>query len=122
MRRLVPLAVVALVASGCAALNRMGNAVGRGDLGGAVQAGQELEAERARLEGEAKKCGELEKKVVSYEEETQIGGAVALALAGKAGGVYIELSPEIPAGALEPAAWAKKKPKPGTGEKTVNLP
>jgi Zn-dependent protease with chaperone function len=84
----------------------------RGDIAGAVTSS----AEAARdAEEKTRACRELAKKAVSYEEEVQIGGAVALALASKTQGVFVEDSPELK-GSL--SQWKGKKPAPGTGPKT----
>ena len=114
MKRLVPVVVLGLVCS-CALLNKAGvkaPTVNAPTVGGA---GQDL----LEIGKELKRCEELRAKVVTYEEEVQIGGAVALALGAKAGAVAIELSPELPAGPVKPAEWASKKPKPGAGDKTA---
>jgi peptide deformylase len=104
--------VVAL--SSCAALNRLGNSVSTGNVRGAVAAGEQLEAERKKVEAKQKECKKLETMQATYEEETGIGGAVALNLAARTSGVYIELSPDL-ASAMPQAGV---KPKPGKGPKT----
>jgi len=111
-RTLIVACMVAL--SGCSALNRMGNSLASGNVRGAVSAGQELEAERKKLEAKQAKCKAFENQKATYEEETGIGGAVALNLAARTSGIYIEISPELASSMPQ----AGVKPKPGKGPKT----
>lgn len=113
MKRII-LAAVMVSVSGCAALQRTMNAAARGDARGLAAGAAELEAERKRIKAKQDQCAALEKQQATYEEETGIGGAVALNLASRTSGVYIEISPE-----LEKAMpQAGVKPKPGKGPKT----
>ncbi len=106
------LMVAALVAvTGCAALQRSFNAFARGDVAGGVT---EVGSEARRLDEAARQCDALAKQKVTYEEETGIGGAVALALADKTQGVYIEVSPDLAGNAPTPGV----KPRPGKGPRT----
>lgn len=113
MRRALIAACVVLT-SGCSALNRMGNSLANGNVRGAVSAGEELEAERKKIEAKQAKCKALEKQQATYEEETGIGGAVALNLAARTSGIYIEISPDLASSMPQ----AGVKPKPGKGPKT----
>lgn len=120
MKRLVQLMAVAALAasgSGCAVLGGVMRGEGVGALshtGEDVRAGVEAGEEAKR------KCGPIAEREVPYKEETMMGGAVALALAQKTRGVYVELSPELVSvkGNPDPAAFAYKKPAPATGDKT----
>ncbi|MER2562104.1 MAG: M48 family metalloprotease [Myxococcaceae bacterium] len=103
-----------LAASGCASLQRTLNAASRGDARGLASGAADLEAERKRIKAKQDQCAALEKQQATYEEETGIGGAVALNLASRTAGVYIEISPDL-ASAMPQAGV---KPKPGKGPKT----
>ncbi len=93
------------------------NSVRRGD--NPVTTLNEVGKVSANLAAKQAKCDGISKREVPWEEETQIGGAVALALANKTGGVFIEVSPQLSKpGMPSPAEWAGKKPTPATGPKT----
>jgi hypothetical protein len=71
------------------------------------------------LQAKAKRCEEFGAREVPYEEEVQIGGAVALALAEKTDGVYVEIAPSLASmSSLSPEQLKYQKPAPGTGPKT----
>lgn len=108
------IAVCVVAVSGCASLQRTLNAASRGDVRGMASGAAELEAERKRIKAKQDQCAALEKQQATYEEETGIGGAVALNLAGRTSGVYIEISPELE----KSMPQAGVKPKPGKGPKT----
>ena len=103
-----------LAVGGCAALQRTVNAVGRGDVRGVASGADELNRRAKAIDAQKKRCDAIEKQQPTYEEETGIGGAVALNLAERTTGVYIELSPDL-ASAMPQAGV---KPKPGKGPKT----
>ena len=117
MKRLLTASVVLLSLTNCAIINSVTGGAGAGTVGreivratpSAVNAGIEIK----------NKCSAIGAAEVPYEEETQIGGAVALALANKTGGVFVEMSPDLTKPGMPSAAeWGGKKPTPGTGPKT----
>lgn len=120
MKRIVPMFAVAALAasgSGCAVLGGVMRGEGVGALshtGEDVRAGVEAKEEAER------KCKPIGERQVPYKEETMMGGAVALALAQKTKGVYVELSKEfdLVKGNPDPSKFAYKKPEPTTGDKT----
>lgn len=65
-----------------------------------------------------RECEASAARPVSWEEELAIGGAVALAMSAKTKGVFIDPSPELPAGKPDPAQWKDKKPAAPPGVKT----
>lgn len=111
-RLLVAVTVVAL--SNCAALQRSMNAAARGDARGLAAGAAELEGERKRIKAKQDQCDALAKQTATYEEETGIGGAVALNLAARTSGVFVEISPDLASSMPQ----AGVKPKPGKGPKT----
>ena len=117
MKRLFTASVVLLSLSNCSLLNSVTRGAGVATIGReAVKVGAEAAPAIAETQ---RKCAALGAAEVPYEEETQIGGAVALALANKTGGVFIERSPDLSKpGSPSAAEWGGKKPTPGTGSKT----
>lgn len=126
MNRLILALSCLLLLAGCAIFRGVGSTAGalaHGDLSGAARAGaatgRAVGAKAAEYAEKQKRCAEFEKREVPYEEEVAIGGAVALGLAQKSGGVFVEISPELASlKELDAKAWARRKPKPGPGAKT----
>lgn len=113
MKRALLVAMVVTLSS-CAALQRTMNAAARGDARGLASGAAELENERKRIKAKQDQCDALAKQTATYEEETGIGGAVALNLAARTSGVFIEISPDLASSMPQ----AGVKPKPGKGPKT----
>lgn len=71
------------------------------------------------LQKMADRCSQFEKKDVPYPEEFQMGGAVALSLAGETNGAFVEISPELePLQTLDAKALADKTFPLASGPKT----
>lgn len=113
MKRIILAAVVVSV-SGCAALQRTIGAASRGDVRGVASGAAELEQRNRRIQEQKARCDAIEKQQPTYEEETGIGGAVALNLAERTSGIFIEISPDLASSMPQ----AGVKPKPGKGPKT----
>lgn len=107
-------AVCVVAVSGCAALKQTMNAASRGDMRGVAAGTAELERRNRAIQDQKKRCEAIEKQQPTYEEEVGIGGAVALNLANRTTGVYIEISPDL----TNAMPTAGVKPKPGKGPKT----
>lgn len=103
-----------LAVTGCAAFKNTLNAASRGDVRGVASGAAELERRNKAIQEQKKRCEAIEKQVPTYEEETGIGGAVALNLAERTSGVYVEISPDLASSMPQPGV----KPKPGKGPKT----
>lgn len=110
MRRLVAASVTLVMISSCAFLKDVFKGT---DIGRTIADYEEMQT----------RCDVLATRPVPYEEEVQVGGAVALALADQTNGVYVEIAPElVPLPKIDPAVFAYKKLAPGTGPKTdLNL-
>ncbi len=119
-RALLGLAAVGLV-SGCALIDSSLNKVGN-QLGDSVGRATEQTASQLvspELRAKSKRCDEFKSRPVPYEEEVQIGGAVALALAEKTDGVFVEIAPDLASlDALSPEKLKYQKFPPATGPKT----
>jgi Zn-dependent protease with chaperone function len=102
--------VVAL--SGCKIIN----AVASGDTNAALREGAVVAKKGVEGGKKISECNAFASKEVTWEEEVSLGGAVALAMAAKTKGVFIELSPDLK-GTLD-TSWANKKPSVGSGPKT----
>ncbi len=103
---------VCLALSGC----KLINAVAKGDTDAALREGTAVAKKGVEGGKKISECNAFASKEVTWEEEVSLGGAVALAMAAKTKGVYIEMSPDL-SGALD-SKWANKKPAPGSGPKT----
>ncbi len=116
MRALVVSLSVLLTAGSCQFINSMR----RGD--NPVNAGKALARDGAQAardtENANRECQASAERTVAWEEELSIGGAVALGMAAKTKGVFIEPSTELPAGKPDPAQWKDKKPAAPAGAKT----
>jgi predicted Zn-dependent protease len=109
MTRLLGVLVGVLLFSNCAAIRSAMRSTGV-DQAVDRSVGSDVRAFAGKLET----CDKLESMKASYEEEVGIGGAVALNLAGRTNGVYVEISPELASSMPRPNV----KPKPGKGPKT----
>lgn len=125
MKRLRLVAFLPLLLPGCAALDKVMGAVKQGTEHTSLGKGlTELENSPAakfvrELRASQARCAEFRTRPVPYEEEVQVGGAVALALADSTNGVYVEIAPAlVPVPKIDPAAWANKKLAPANGPKT----
>jgi hypothetical protein len=71
------------------------------------------------IAAQKKQCAVLAKREVSWDEEIAMGGAVAMGMASKTKGVFIEPSAELKDVKLQPAEWKDRRPKPASGPKTT---
>jgi hypothetical protein len=106
--------VTSIAIANCAALQKTIGAAARGDARGLTEGAAAIGEETRKIDEKRRQCAQLEKQQATYEEETGIGGAVALNLAGRTNGVYIEISPDLATSMPRPNV----KPKPGKGPKT----
>jgi hypothetical protein len=107
VNRLLVCALTAVVGSGCAAFDKF-----RKD----AHIPDPLEELKRPFQPYEQTCGPGRTRDVPWAEEHEIGGAVALGLAQKAGGVFIELSPSLEGeGVLDPEKWKEKVAKAPEG-------
>jgi hypothetical protein len=112
VRRLVVAAVA--LSSSCAAVTGFLSGARRGDLAAGVAQAERDQQARDRREEE---CKRLNDKPVTWEEEREIGGAVAVVLGTKTKGPYTELSPDVVNKPL--AELANKDVTPPKGERAA---
>jgi hypothetical protein len=104
-------ASVALVTS-CASVNAFLQGAKGGNIAEGARRAEAAEQSSRRREAE---CDKLRTQQVTWEEEREIGGAVAVVLGSKTKGPYTELSPDVTGKALD--SLANKDVAPPTGER-----
>lgn len=113
MKRVILASVLAVTS--CAGLKNFANSASRGDMRGMASASNQMAADDARRREKERQCDKLKTQAVSWEEEREIGGAVAVVLGSKTKGPYTELSADVVGKPLD--GLANKDVAPPTGEK-----
>jgi Zn-dependent protease with chaperone function len=108
------IASVAFITS-CAGLKSMMSSASRGDLRGVQNASRQMEQEQAARREKERTCNKLKEQPVTWEEEREIGGAVAVVLGSKTKGPYTELSADVAGKPLD--GLANRDVTPPTGER-----
>ncbi len=114
MKRLVMASFIVVFVTSCAAMSGFVSGARGGNLAAGVQQAQRDQEARERRE---KECQKLKEQPVTWEEERELGGAVAVVLGSKTKGPFTELSPDVAGKPLD--GLANKEVAPPKGDRAA---